>query len=171
MKNTAINNISYTGIVTLSQYTNGKKFIIAQKHNAGKHPLFDFLVDCLAGNFELARKNMPSKIMLLKSNKNITDTEVYDSKSQFIFRQTIPEKVNDSEKDKVRYSFVIPRTVLETADFDAIGLYTDSNQCSTATEINDYAAICKLTEENKDSALTMSASTALVIDWELIISN
>ena len=57
MKNTAINHINYTGIVTLSQYINGKKFLITQKHNAGAHMLFDFLADCLVGNFDLVKNN------------------------------------------------------------------------------------------------------------------
>ena len=65
MKSTTINNIGYTGIVTLSQYTNGKQFILAKTHNAGANPLFNFLADCLLGDFSVAAYSLPSKVMLI----------------------------------------------------------------------------------------------------------
>ena len=43
MTNTAVNTLTYTGIVTLSQYIENKKVKIGQTHNKGGAPLFKFL--------------------------------------------------------------------------------------------------------------------------------
>ena len=70
MKNIATNTLGYTGIVTLSQYINSKKIKIAQVHNEGSYPLFNFLSDCLLGDFSIAALALPNKIMLLKKDDN-----------------------------------------------------------------------------------------------------
>ena len=60
MKNTAINTLKYTGIVTLSQYIGSKKRQIARMHNEGGDALFRFLANCLAGDFTTAKLTMPN---------------------------------------------------------------------------------------------------------------
>jgi hypothetical protein len=56
----------------------------------------------------------------------------------------------------------------EATDFDAIGLYTSS--ITNITEANDFAAICNVSSEDQNTT-TFSSSSALIIDWQLIISN
>ena len=65
LKSSTTSRVEYTGIVRLSQYTGGKKFTIAEMHNVGGKPLFDFLADCLIGDFDLAKLDRPTKILLL----------------------------------------------------------------------------------------------------------
>ena len=166
MKSSTANPLKYTGIVTLSQYTGNKKRKIAQMHNTGGNPLFSFFSDCLIGDFESARINRPIKIMLLKQvlSDGADSEPTYESKSDYIYLTTPAEKVYYSTLTEgvVRYSFVVTREELENTDFNCIGLYTNSTKLS---DFRDYAAICSVGNMN------ISPSSALLIDWELIISN
>lgn len=171
MKNTAINRLGYAGIVTLSQHTGTKKRVIAQLSNEGKNSLFNFLADCLVGDFDIAKPNRPTKIMILKKNidKDTKETS-YSSKSGFIYQRSIPEKLTDPHENiaKVTYSFIIPTDKLTEVDFNSgycLGLYTNS---TTEQEFDQFAAIVDLT--TTDGA-NISTSAALVIDWTLNIFN
>ena len=163
MKNVALNTLKYTGIVTLSQYVGNKKVEIAQVYNAGTNILFEFFSDCLLGYFDFAQKNRPTKIMLLQYD---IDKKAYINKSGYITYTNVEKVYNESE-GIVRYSFTVTRDILEGNTFDSIGLYAKS------TKINDYenyAAIVKLTEDEITNQ-SLVASTALIVDWELHISN
>jgi hypothetical protein len=157
MKNIAINTLKYTGIVTLSQYIGNKKIKVAQMHNNGGSPLFNFLTDCLVGDFENARLNRPTKIKLLSYN---TESKAYEAVSGFITLLYPAEKVDGPA---VRYSFMISKEFIASADFTNLylGLYT-----SATTDVNNFAAICKL-----NISKTSLTNVALLVDWELAISN
>ena len=165
MKSVAQNNIGYTGIVRLSQYTNNKKFTIAEIHNEGGKPLFDFLADCLSGNFVEASVNRPTKISLLYKN----DSGIYEQAegTSFIYLLTVPEKVYNEKAGVVRYSFIIPQEYFaggmnSTTRFNAIGLY-----CDSAESVDDYAARCDVDTNDWD----ISISSVLALDWELHVAN
>ena len=168
MKNTSLNTLEYNGIVTLSRYIGGKKIKIAQTKNSGRTPLFDFLYSCLTGDFDVARLNVPTKIMLLKSIENRdTKTVTYESRSGFIYLLTKPEKIyRESSQNSVKYSFMLSRdqlTALGTENsFDSIGLYAD-NETST----QNFSAVCTI----ELPTARMTASSVLVVDWELNIQN
>ena len=167
MKNTAVNSIKYTGIVTLSQYIGSKKVKLAQIQNEGSYSLFNFFSDCLLGDFDVARINRPTKIMLLsyitRDDQGKEIPPYYRDCSGFIYLLSRPEKVSSSGKSTVHYSFVITRDILEGAAFDSIGLYADSEN-----NPENYAAIAKVSNLNLPG---LSTSSALVVDWELNISN
>ncbi len=180
MKNTAINTLNYTGIVTLSQYIGSQRIELARKHNSGGSPLFDFLADCLIGNFTMAKLLRPTKIMLVKrtENKDPTTGAVssysYESKSGFIYLLTKPEKIYSSTQCKVRYSFIVPKDQLESiTDYKdlGIGLYTNAvaDSATDSGSLENYAAFCLL--DNNDLSKSTRIGAALVVDWELIISN
>ena len=163
-KNIATNSLAYTGIVTLSQYKGNKKLKLIQIHNSGKNPLFTFLSDCLAGNFDTAKLNMPNKIKLLcKSEKDSIIT--FDSCSiGYTSLFSIPEKdASATGSSAVIYSFVIPYDQI-TDTFNCIALYT-----ANPKGIEDFAAICDTGDEVSLNNLPLNSS--LVIDWKLIISN
>jgi hypothetical protein len=171
LKNTAVNALNYTGIVTLSRYNGTKKIKIAQTHNTGKNSLFNFLADCLVGDFDTAKLDRPTKIMLLKKHK-VTDsdgestTDAYESASGFIYLLNKPEKVYNQSGSTVRYSFAISRDILESTNFDnlGIGLYCNS---ATSLDIENFAAFCEIDISVND----VSDSALLVVDWELNIHN
>ena len=166
IKSSTQNNLGYTGIVKLSQYTNGKKFKIAEVHNEGGKPLFDFLIDCLIGYSEALAVNRPTKILLLDINDEMESIEPAAGTS-FIYLLTAPEKVYSKEEGIVRYSFIIPQEYFaagssNTVRFNAIGLYLNS-----ATDAKDFAACCRVDR----SKWNISISSILVLDWELHIAN
>lgn len=169
MKNNALNTLEYSGTVTLSQNIGNKKHKIAQYHNAGKYSLFSFLADCLVGDFDMARVNRPSKIMLLHQNKDGS----LESLSGYIHHTRLPEKVVNADSPNtstVRYSFQIARNLLDSLDItklDHIGLYSDITaveDCGT-----ELAALVKLKDDLNHSQV--SATSAVFLDWDLNISN
>lgn len=167
MKNTAINSLKYTGIVTISQYIGRKKIKIAQIHNAGGDSLFEFLASSLIGDFAMAKVLRPTKIMLLQQ-ENTVDSPVYTTldNAEFYYLLTRPEKITSVGSSRIKYSFLIPKTVIDNlADFTnlSIGLYADAAKSTTP---NDYAAVCNL-GISKNNVV----SASLVVDWELVISN
>ena len=165
MKNIAKNAIGYTGIVTISRYSNNKKIEIAKVHNEGRNPLFDFLADCLVGDYTMASVSIPEKIMLLHAT-GTGDSQKIASASGFIHWTTPPEKITREDKSCARYSFLVPSDRIE-GTFNRIGLYTKAATDKT-DELGNYAAYCDIHDtDNTGSA----ASAALIIDWELIISN
>ena len=166
IKSIAQNNIGYTGVVRLSQYTGNKKFTIAEIHNEGGKPLFNFLADCLIGNFAEASVNRPTKILLLTKNEDNDEFEAAAGTS-FIYLLTAPEKVYSEKEGIIRYSFIVPQEYFaagssNTVRFDAIGLY-----CDSAESANDFAARCDVDL----SKWSISISSVLVLDWELHIAN
>ena len=110
MKNTAINTLKYTGIVTLSQYIGAKKVKIAQRHNDGGDALFEFLASGLIGDFAMAKALRPTKIMLLRQT-NTPENPIYETtdNADFYYLLTRPEKLSSVGLSKVRYSFLIPK--------------------------------------------------------------
>lgn len=169
MKNTAINTLKYTGIVTLSQYSGSKKIKLLQVHNTGGDSLFEFLTSCLMGDFATARLTRPTKIMLLERiNPNDKyDPPVYDQPANsqgFMYLITKPEKISESGSSRVRYSFVIPKETIasvKSSDNLYLGLYTNEAEAP-----ENFAAICELKLANNSIP-----NAALVVDWDLIISN
>lgn len=166
MKNTAINSLNYTGIVTLSQVIGKKKIKIAQVHNSGSNSLFDFLAHCLTGDFDIAALERPTKIMLLEAEQREGTEELLNVSpaSGFIYLRSIPEKIYRENAAVVRYSFVIPRDMLESLDFNCLGLYST---LKSTDDYNEFAAFCYINVEKE----RMTSSSALLVDWELQISN
>ena len=171
MKNKAINTLTYTGIVTLSQYIGSKKVKIAEMHNSGGASLFSFLANCLAGDFSFASKTMPAKVRFLeREHSKVDDTYSYRELTQFVPYRTPPVPKSSSDGSSVRYSFVIPREYIEHLEVSnlgntlGLGLYAAN---ALDEDIDDCMAFCELAEIDKNSMV----NTYLVVDWELIISN
>lgn len=177
MNNGALSGLRYTGVVTLSQYINGKKRIIGKVKNTGGLPLFDFFTDCLIGNYDTAQFNRPSKIMLLKHTKQV-DTNGNESAelvpvSGFIYMINRPEKVTGSElfgsiidtdvASAACLSFLVPATAISET-FTHIGLYTDS---AGLYDIDNYAALVPVDIAN----FNFTSESVLLLDWYLIVSN
>lgn len=163
MENTA-NILNYTGIVTLSQYIGDKKIKIAQAHNEGKIALFDFLADCLIGDFDIAKINRPTAIRLLNKDKD----GIYKGVSGLIYLLNKPEKLYDEDEGscKVCYSFSVSSSLLEDEmEFTSVGLYS---RHAALSEPGDFAAVCDI---NNQETSQIDSSSVLIVDWELIIAN
>ncbi len=170
MKSNAVNSLKYAGIVTLSlQYkgTNVKKQIY-QKHNAGTSKLFNFFTDCLIGDWELAKLERPTKIRLLNVT-SVAGQEKVTPVSDFLYLvNTNPEKLfnEDIRGEVVRFTFIVPSTMLGAA-FNRIGLYANDVGID---EPKKYSAYCDYDLGNNNKAL-YGASSVLVVDWDLRLSN
>lgn len=170
MKNTAINTLAYTGIVTLSQYIGSKKVELIKTHNKGGAPLFDFLADCLIGDFTIAIATRPVKIMVLRYDTSNNET-TYTSASGFIYLLTKPEKLyTDTGTRRVRYSFIIPADRVEKlGNFENIGIGLYNTAASNPDrDAADFAAFCDLKDLPRQANLI---NASLVVDWELEFTN
>ncbi len=163
IKGTAVDKFGYTGVITLSQYRHGKKFTVTKTHNRGGKPLFDFLAYCLAGDFTLAKLEIPTKILLLYVDDENNISRAGEIK--FITISEIEKVPSIDNEGVVKYSCIIPQEYFSGTDFNAIGLYTESARLE---DIADYAALGILDE---DDIKSVSLSSVLVLDWELHISN
>lgn len=168
MKNSAINNLGYTGVVTLSRYVDGKKTPIKRIKNSGGNSLFNFLSNCLLGDFETAKFELPAKIMLLRTEFSDDGLEsTTTSASGFIYFLTKPERLytdTGMASSTICYSFVIPMDIIENTEFNGIGLYPEM---ATELDVNSFAAICQV-----DGVSGMrDTSSVLVVDWRLTITN
>ena len=168
MKNSAINNLKYTGIVTLSQYNGNKKTVLKQVHNSGSNSLFNFFANCLLGDFETAKLELPTKIKLLfaELNNETGDIEYLESASGFLYLLNKPERLyteSHEANSAISYSFIIPRDIVERSNFNCIGLYPDS---ANEDDVDSHAAICLV-----DGMSGMTTSSVLMVDWKLIIQN
>ena len=161
MKNIATNKLDYSGVVTLSTRIGSKKVQLKNVNNSGNSQLFDFLSDCLVGNFDTAKLTMPAMIKLL--NKN--DEGGYTSASGFVYLRSMPEKIIDPKSNSciVVYSFEIPYDqVIKAGPFSHIGLYSANSRVS---DIENYSAICEV------NVAENSISSVLLVDWKLTIEN
>ena len=163
MKTLAKNTLTYSGLVTVSQYVGRKKIKLAQNHNDGGTALFNFLVDCLVGDWARAKTTRPVKVRLLQK---LDDTS-YTPQSGFIYLRANAEKITINGIPTARFSFIIPKDHVEGANFYNLylGLYTD--EITEEADLSEYVAICDLTK-----LLTVNTiNAALVVDWDLVISN
>ncbi len=176
---TFTDGIGYEGKVTLTLRNNDQVLRTKTYKNSGTAQLFKFLGYCLIDAYEEAKKLAPSKIMLLQniSSDNPDNANPVSVMPQSLFRgfaQT-PTIVSDSvtKQVKVTYSFEIPRAAIE-GPFNQIALYGAG---MTETDYTDFSAYYFLTDafgafELLDPTTDdWSATTVLLVEWELGISN
>ena len=169
MKNKALNTLNYTGIVTLSQYIGTKKVKVAQVHNTGNTSLFSFLANCLAGEFDKAKVDIPNKIMILRRSTTSDGFSYTSVDNSFIPLRTPPVPAYTAGESKVRFSFIIPKDFLDSLkqsssqdNVTGLGLYAKS-----AKSADNFMAFCALSDLDQN----IQTNAYLVVDWELIISN
>jgi hypothetical protein len=142
---------------------------VAKLYNTGGASLFDFLAGCLIGDFNTANTKIPKKIMLLErtSLQQEDGSSSYDYKaiSNFILLNSYPEKVEYASQSRVRFSFIIPRDLVEniTSTNMGLGLYARN---AASDEPENFVAFCAL-----DLDSTTITNSSLVVDWELVIAN
>jgi hypothetical protein len=104
-----LSTISYNGQVTVKAI-DGKRTLYSYKsHNTGKQKLFDFLANCLIGNFVAAKSAMPCRIACF-SGKVSKDTKV----STYVYRDSSNYLDNKTDgSTEVVFRFRIPYTCLK----------------------------------------------------------
>ena len=166
--------IGYEGKVTLTLKSNNRILKSKTYKNNGTAQLFKFLGYCLIGSYEEAKRYLPSKILLLDNyskDNNVRDAKSVTACTNFKPLAKMPTIISDSAKAQVKviYNFEIPQAEI-FKNFNQVALYG-----SNPEDISDFSAYYYLTniqgELESENIAEWSATTILLIDWELSLSN
>jgi hypothetical protein len=194
--NVAVNNtVSYQGSVKVSLMKNKK--IISSKiyKNTGKLPLFRFMVDCLAGDYDVANNNLPKFVQLFslgKAGEAIPTTIEFTTPTiprtpQKIIYQSHPLKtytpeikdntgaITTSENATITFKFMVPYSQLtndDNNDINCFALYSQTNYSSN-TNPSAYIVLTDSTDKTKLGTITVEKNNHFVIyiEWTMTISN
>ena len=167
--------LGYEGKVTLTLKSNDRVLKSKTYKNKGTAQLFKFLGYCLIDSYEEAKHLLPAKLLLLYnqsgSRTDATPTNV-DQRSTWQTLAKAPSIISDStsEQVKVVYSFEIPRAAIDEHGFNQIALYGVGVE-----DFRDFSAFYYLVnnsdELETENVQNWSATTILLIEWELSLSN
>lgn len=164
-------NFVYKGEVSITIRKNGRIVHTKTLKNTGYKPMFDFLLNCLAGN--LKAQLIPNYIGLFQE----------DSGSTTNIRLNNPVAKNkisyNSELNVVTYNFVIPYQMISSQSgvVDKIVLYNldnssiiNSSDGITNDDLEKYAsAIITLGEQTKVNLQGLDSSSSILINWSMTI--
>ena len=185
-------SVGYSGKVKVTVVDDRK--VVSRKvgHNAGGQPLFQFLAQCLCGNYENAEQSQPLKIKLFyneaetKTNaiRNIeawvgsaSNTSIEEA-SNFIFvnAPSVPEEIEDEKGNKNGYKailhFRVPFSFVTRNKINQICLYAQNEIDSK--KYSAYYLFTDSTDAEKLAPIEVNnqqASYSLIIEWELSIAN
>lgn len=94
-KTKSINNLSYSGDITIKLADGDVIYSIKHYHNTGRNKLFAFFADCLAGNFNNAKSTRPCRVVLFE----LSDQE---SQADALIEGGLKQAIYDEEP----YSFI-----------------------------------------------------------------
>ena len=185
-------SVGYSGKVTVTVVDDRK--VVSRKvgHNAGGQPLFQFLAQCLCGNYENTKPLQPLKIRLFynkatdttAATTNINNWVGSDSNtsieeaSNFIFvnAPSATEEIEDEEGNKNGYKailhFRVPFSFVTRTEINQICLYAQNE--SDPKIYSAYYLFTDSTDVEKLAPIKVNnqqASYNLIIEWELSISN
>ena len=169
--------LGYEGKVTLTLKCNDKVLKSKTYKNKGTAQLFRFLGYCLMGAFEEAKKLVPVKILLLQNNSSYPDADKpkeAEVRTDWQYYTQTPTLISDSSHERVSitYNFEIPRAAIY-GPFNQIALYGAG--MNSSADYLDFSAYYFLKDEfgafDTQNPASWSATTVLLIDWELTISN
>lgn len=185
-------SVGYSGKVKVTVVDDRK--VVSRKvgHNAGGQPLFQFLAQCLCGNYENAKTSQPLKIRLFyneaetktAATRNIetwvgsaSNTSIEEA-SNFIFvnAPSVPEEIEDEKGNKNGYKailhFRVPFSFVTRNEINQICLYAQNE-----IDPKKYSAYYLFTDSTDAEKLApievnnQQASYSLIIEWELSIAN
>ena len=190
-------SVGYSGKVTVTVVDDRK--VVSRKvgHNAGGQPLFQFLAQCLCGNYENTKPLQPLKIRLFynkatdttAATTNINNWVGSDSNtsieeaSNFIFvnapSATEEIKITDKQGNliakngyKAILHFRVPFSFVTHDEINQICLYAQNE--SDPKIYSAYYLFTDSTDVEKLAPIKVNnqqASYNLIIEWELSISN
>ena len=186
-------SVGYSGKVIVTVVDDRK--VVSRKigHNAGGQPLFQFLAQCLCGNYENTKPLQPLKIKLFYNNakdktaaitniqnwvKSEGDFTSVASASNFIFvnapgaTEEIADEKGNKNGCKAILHFRVPFSFVTRTEINQICLYAQN-----ANDDKKYSAYYLFTDSKNKEKLApikvnnQQASYNLIIEWELSISN
>jgi hypothetical protein len=170
--------LGYEGKVTLTLKSNGRTLKSKTYKNKGTAQLFKFLGYCLIDSFEDVKALIPNKILLLYNNAASKGNSPEFANATDIVPQTdwkylaqIPTVINEPNQVRVIYSFEVAKAEI-FGPFNQVALYGDG---MAYTDYADFSAYHFLTDNrgnfDTQDINSWSATTVLLIEWELTLSN
>ena len=166
--------LGYEGKVTLTLKSNNRVLKSKTYKNKGTAQLFKFLGYCLMDSYEEAKNLLPAKLLLLYNHSEYRAEAIptnVDLRSTWQTFAKMPTIISESEQVKVVYSFEIPRAAIDERGFNQIALYGVGVE-----DFRDFSAYYYLIDDRDEKLETedvqkWSATTILLIEWELSLSN
>ena len=168
-KYTKINNdISYHGEVSIS-VMDGKRKLCAVTHNNGRKGLFNFLSNCLLGNFIAAKSSYPSKIACFGTVAG-TDAMPVRLSSFIRYDSSRWETKETSTGSSIYFHFRIPYMALKPGTISKSRLYT--NDVSGEDVEEDICAEINL-EDTKYITVpdTTDGNFTIIVDWKITLTD
>ena len=168
-KHTKINNgISYHGEVSIS-VMDGKRKLCAVTHNNGRKGLFNFLSNCLLGNFIAAKSSYPSKIACFGTVAG-TDAMPVRLSSFIRYDSSRWETKETSTGSSIYFHFRIPYMALKPGTISKLRLYT--NDVSGEDVEEDICAEINL-EDTKYITVpdTTDGNFTIIVDWKITLTD
>ena len=168
-KYTKINNdISYHGEVSIS-VMDGKRKLCAVTHNNGRKGLFNFLSNCLLGNFIAAKSSYPSKIACFGTVAG-TDAMPVRLSSFIRYDSSRWETKETSTGSSIYFHFRIPYMALKPGTISKLRLYT--NDVSGEDVEEDICAEINL-EDTKYITVpdTTDGNFTVIVDWKMTLTD
>lgn len=185
-------SVGYSGKVTVTVVDDRK--VVSRKvgHNAGGQPLFQFLAQCLCGNYENTKPLQPLKIRLFYNDitnvtgatddvtkaitniNNWVDDDNIKEASNFIFANVAgtTEEIKTKNGYKAILHFRVPFSFVTRDEINQICLYAQDE--SDPKRYSAYYLFKDSKDEKKLAPIKVNnqqASYNLIIEWELSISN
>ena len=168
-KHTKINNgINYRGEVSIS-VMDGKRKLCAVTHNNGRKGLFNFLSNCLLGNFIAAKSSYPSKIACFGTVAG-TDAMPVRLSSFIRYDSSRWETKETSTGSSIYFHFRIPYMALKPGTISKLRLYT--NDVSGEDVEEDICAEINL-EDTKYITVpdTTDGNFTVIVDWKMTLTD
>ena len=147
----------------------GKRKLCAVTHNNGKKGLFNFLSNCLLGNFTAAKSSYPSKIACFGAVAD-TDTSFVRLSSFVKYDSSRWEDKETSTESSIYFHFRIPYSVLKPGTISKLRLYT--NEVSGEDVEKDICAEIDL-EDTKYITVpdTTDGNFTIIVDWKMTLTD
>lgn len=151
-----LNSVSYTGNVKIELFNGKRKLQQYCTHNTGKQRLFDFLANCLVGNFNAAKSAMPCRVACFNNEDKLVSKYVYYDSA------AVDRTTNGKDGTLVIYRFRIPYTCLIAGGtIKKVALYSNNDQQ------NKYAE-----DEIPEIPIPSSGGNfTIAIEWTMTITN
>ena len=166
-KHTKINNgINYHGEVSIS-VMDGKRKLCAVTHNNGRKGLFNFLSNCLLGNFIAAKSSYPSKIACFGTVAG-TDAMPVRLSSFIRYDSSRWETKETSTGSSIYFHFRIPYMALKPGTISILRLYT--NEISSENAEENICAEIKL-NDSITVPDTTDGNFTIIVDWKITLTD
>ncbi len=162
-------SIVYNGNVTIKLVKDGKTLKTVKKHNTGCIELFDFLSNCLMGNF--VQSKTPKLLMGYHlASGEPTKTNLGTNALSTLVPYADIAKIYDGDNCKVEYKFNIPSLIVNTA-VGSINVLALFNMSNASADSPVPSAFVKLDSSKVITPEMVSSGINIIVIWDMQFSN